>query len=262
MVTDLGDPKCGNKPAMLLLGHRGASADKPENTLESFTEAIQQGADGVELDAMLCGSGEVVVCHDDTLQRVAGVDWVVGRTPWQTLREADVGSLGGRGPAHVPLLEDVLGTLPKDKLVNVEIKCETRRDGGLTARVAEVISRTASADRVVVSSFNALCLLRLSHRAPRLRRGYLIDPELTYWLHGGLLTWLTSRYSVHPHASACTEARMILWHGAGLRVAAWTVDEVAEARRLQALGVEYVITNRPGALRRELEGTGPSTSSG
>lgn len=65
---------------MLLLAHRGASADAPENTLAAFQEAVAQGADGVELDAMVCGSGEVVVCHDETLERLAGLPWEVRTT--------------------------------------------------------------------------------------------------------------------------------------------------------------------------------------
>jgi glycerophosphoryl diester phosphodiesterase len=239
---------------VLLLAHRGASADAPENTLEAFTEAMRQRADGVELDAMLCGTGEVVVCHDERLERLAGLDWEVSQTPWWKLKQADVGSKGGRGVAHVPLLEDVLDALPKDMLVNVELKCETLDDGGLTARVAAVIARAGAAERVLVSSFNALCLWRLASIAPTLRRGYLIDPDLSFALHGRLLARWTSTHSVHPFWRDCTDVRAKRWRRAGLKLAVWTVDDASEARRLQDLGVEYLITNRPGALRKELEG--------
>jgi glycerophosphoryl diester phosphodiesterase len=238
---------------VLLLGHRGASADAPENTLEAFTEAVRQKADGVELDAMLCGTGEVVVCHDERLDRLAGLDWEVARTPWSKLKQADVGSKGGRPVAHIPLLEDVLAALPRQILVNVELKCETLDDGGLTARTAQVIARAGAAERVLVSSFNALCLWRLSSIAPALRRGYLIDPDRSFLLHGALLARWVSTHSVHPFWRDCTEARARRWRRAGLQLAVWTVDEESEARRLQGLGVEYLITNRPGALRKELE---------
>jgi glycerophosphoryl diester phosphodiesterase len=238
---------------VLLLGHRGASADAPENTLEAFTEAARQRADGVELDAMLCGTGEVVVCHDERLDRLAGLDWEVSRTPWWKLKQADVGSKGGRPVAHIPLLEDVLAALPKQMLVNVELKCETLDDGGLTARTAQVIARAGAAERVLVSSFNAPCLWRLGSIAPALRRGYLIDPDRSFLLHGDLLARLVSTHSVHPSWGDCTEARARRWRRAGFQLAVWTVDEESEARRLQGLGVEYLITNRPGALRKELE---------
>ena len=93
---------------MLLLAHRGASADAPENTIAAFREAARQGADGVELDAQICGSGEIVVWHDERLNRLAHLDWEVVRTPWRKLQRADVGTPLGFPPARIPLLEEVV----------------------------------------------------------------------------------------------------------------------------------------------------------
>src|SRR4051812_31629861 len=98
---------------MLLLAHRGASKDAPENTLEAFAEAVRQRADGVELDAMVCGSGEVVVCHDEWLDRLAREHWEVRTTPLWKLRSADVGTPLGFDTARIPLLEEVIDALPK-----------------------------------------------------------------------------------------------------------------------------------------------------
>src|SRR5215207_7201024 len=124
---------------MLLLAHRGASADAPENTLDAFAEAVRQGADGVELDAMVCGSGEVVVCHDEHLDRLAGLSWEVRRTPYWKLRRADVGSRLGFAPARIPLLTEVLELLPAQLLVNVELKCDRVEDDGLSVKVARLV---------------------------------------------------------------------------------------------------------------------------
>jgi glycerophosphoryl diester phosphodiesterase len=239
---------------MLLLAHRGASADAPENTLDAFAEAVRQGADGVELDAMVCGSGEVVVCHDERLDRLAGLPWEVRRTPYWKLRRADVGSRLGFAPARIPLLTEVLELLPERMLVNIELKCERVEDDGLSVTVARLVEERSLQARIVVSSFNALCLVRLAAAAPALRRGFLIDPDKPWWPQAWGLVPLTSTYSVHPFAEACTPARMRVWAGAGLQVAAWTVDDPAEGARLQALGVRYLITNRPGAMRAGLQG--------
>src|SRR5215218_4377780 len=124
---------------MLLLAHRGASADARENTLDAFAEAVRQGADGVELDAMVCGSGEVVVCHDEHLHRLAGLPWEVRRTPYWKLRGADVGSRLGFAPARIPLLTEVLELLPERMLVNIELKCERVEDDGLSVKVARLV---------------------------------------------------------------------------------------------------------------------------
>src|SRR3954470_5840123 len=93
----------------LIWGHRGASFDAPENTLAAFALARAQGADGVELDAQRCASGEVVVLHDDSLARTAGFTGSIVGTPWQVVRTLDAGAWKGdrfRG-ARVPLLAEV-----------------------------------------------------------------------------------------------------------------------------------------------------------
>ena len=238
---------------MLLLAHRGASADAPENTLAAFQKAVEQGADGVELDVQICLSGEVVVCHDPRLDRLAGRPTEILHTSWANLRRPDVGTSLGFGPERIPLLEEVLELLPEHLTVNVELKCDTVDDHGLTLAAAEVIRRCRATERVVVSSFNAFCLWRLTTYAPELRRGYLIDPDRSFALHNSVLAPLMSPWSVHPYYGQVTAERVRRWKSAGRRLAVWTVDDAREARRLQTLGVDHCITNRPGALRRELE---------
>jgi glycerophosphoryl diester phosphodiesterase len=237
---------------MLLLAHRGASADAPENTLEAFTQAVRQGADGVELDAMVCGSGEVVVCHDEHLDRLAGEPWEVRATPWWKLSRLDVGSRLGFKPARIPRLEDVLDALPEHFLINIELKCDRFDDGGLAVKVAHLLRDLDLGSRVVVSSFNPLCLFRLAAADPSLRRGFLIDPDKPWAPQAYGVSPLVSSHSVHPFHAACTPRRMAAWAEAGLRVAAWTVDDLVRASELRELGVSYLITNRPGALREAL----------
>ena len=238
---------------MLILAHRGASADAPENTLPAFREAAAQGADGVELDVMLCGSGEVVVCHDERLSRLAGQDLEVREAPLWKLQRLDVGGHLGFGAfATIPTLEEVVAALPPRFLINIELKCESSDDGGLSLRVGEYVEREGLAERVIVSSFNPLCLIRLAAGFPALRRGFLIDPDKPFWLQNTLGTPLCASFSVHPPHQAVSGLRMRLWGEAGLKVATWTVDDPAEASRLRSLGVHYCITNRPRALREGL----------
>ena len=237
---------------MLLLAHRGASADAPENTIAAFEEAVRQGADGVELDVQVCSTGEVVVCHDERLTRLARLDWELGATPWWKLRRVDVGSSLGFAPATMPLLEDVIQVLPDRFLINVELKCDSLEDSGLTAAVVDLIRRRRIDERVIISSFNPFCLWRTAALAPRLRRGLLIDPEKNLLWQSGVVAPLVCNHSVHPPLSACTGERLTRWQDQGLRVACWTVDDVAAASRLRRSGVTYCITNRPGALREGL----------
>lgn len=238
---------------MRILGHRGASADFPENTMEAFKGALEQRADGFELDVMRCATGELVVCHDEWLDRLAGLRWEVRKTPWWKLARLDVGSRLGFPRARLPLLEQVLDALPPQAFVNVELKCETVDDHGLSLAVGELVSQRQLGDRAFVSSFNPLCLVRLAAAFPRLRRGFLIDPSRAWAPQAWGWLPLSANTSVHPHFSQVTPERVNRWHAQGLEVAVWTVDEVDEARRLRAMGVDWVITNRPGELRRNLE---------
>jgi glycerophosphoryl diester phosphodiesterase len=241
----------GKGDAVQILAHRGASADFPENTMEAFEGAVAQRADGVELDVMRCASGELVVCHDERLDRLAGLSWWVHATPWWKLKRADVGSALGFEPARIPRLEEVFEALPDTMLVNVELKCETVDDRGLTEAVGALVEAQGLHERVLVSSFNPLCLMRLAAGFPKVRRGQLVDPDRS-WLMQALWTPFTARDSMHPHFSACTADRVQGWRAKGLKVAAWTVDDPTEARRLERLGVDYVITNRPAELRDRL----------
>lgn len=243
---------------MRILGHRGASADFPENTLQAFLGAADQGADGVELDVMVCGSGEVVVCHDERLDRLSGLPWEVATTPWRKLKRVDAGSRLGFPPARIPLLSDVFEALPERLVVNVELKCEAVDDRGLTERVGRYLADAKLGHRAFVSSFNPLCLVRLARAFPELRRGFLIDPDKAWGPQAWFWLPVCAPTSVHPAAQACTSERVNAWHARGWEVATWTVDDVTEARRLRAMGVDWLITNRPGPLKAELGALAPA----
>ncbi len=237
---------------MLLLAHRGASAAAAENTLSAFREAAAQRADGIELDVMRCASGELVVCHDEQLDRLAGLKWVVAATPWWKLKKADVGSRLGFARERIPLLEEVVSALPSHFLLNLELKCDQLEDRGLSVEVARYVARAGLEERTILSSFNPFCLLRVAADQPQLRRGYLLDPAKRFFTQAQLVAPAVSSYSVHPAAQQCTAQRVALWHQRGLKVAAWTVDDPVLAEQLQRWGVDYLITNRPAALRSAL----------
>ena len=245
---------------MKLLAHRGASRDAPENTLDAFEEALRQGADGLELDVMTCGSGELVVCHDEHLDRLAGLDWEVRWTGWERLRRADVGTRLGFAPARIPLLDEVLEMIPRGEFrLNVELKCERVEDDGLSLKAAERVLAHGLEDQVVFSSFNPLCLLRLAGKWPHLKRGYLVEPERKVALQEKVLAPLCANFAIHPYAATVTREKVAAWHAHGWEVAAWTVDDLAEAGRLREAGVDVLITNRPGKLRGELSIASPRT---
>ncbi len=150
---------------VLVLGHRGYSALYPENSLLAFEEAVKAGADGVELDVRLTSDGEVVVIHDESLDRTSNMSGLVGELTLAEIRRADLG-MG----QSIPTLREVLSKVRG--LVNVEIKEERAAE-----RCVQVVRETGSSDRVLYSSFDVNALRRVRSLDPEARLGLLIDSE-------------------------------------------------------------------------------------
>lgn len=236
----------GTRP--LVLGHRGASADAPENTMVAFRMALQQGADGFELDAWRCQSGEVVVVHDADTARTTGVRFAVTRTPWKQLQRLDAGSWrgGAFGGQRIPLLPEVLDAYPR-AFVNVELKSQGPGDPMLALEVARIIRATASRDRVLVSSFDPLLLAAFRAVSPRVRAGMLLASDQRWRLRAAFGRLVGA--ALHPERSLVTPERAAQWKRSGARLHVWTVDDPGAVEALCGMGVDTVISNHPGAAR-------------
>ncbi len=255
MTSTTGPGEASGPP--LVLGHRGASADAPENTFGAFRLALEQGADGVELDVWRCGTGEVVVAHDEDLRRVAGSPLRIPDAPLAALRALDVGAWKGerwRGE-RVPLLSEVLTALPR-AFVNVELKSRGGRDLALARAAAEAVRRAGAADRVVVSSFDWRLVAAFRLAAPEVPTGLLVDGQRAWRLRTALGIRALRPAAIHPDRALATDARVRAWRARGLEVNVWTVDEPAEALRLARAGAAALITNVPGRIRAALAAQG------
>ncbi len=236
-------------------GHRGASLDAPENTLASFELAARQGADGIELDAQRCASGEVVVFHDVSLGRVTGHPGLLEETTWEVLRRLDAGARKGARFAgeRIPLLAEVLAQMPPGLLVNIELKCDRPDDRGLTAETIGVVLAAGAQERVLFSSFNPFCLARARALAPSLPRALLFEQDAGFALRQGRAAPLLGVAAVHPEAVLATREAVARFRRRGYSVACWTVDDPAQAQALFESGVAGIITNAPGAMRERFE---------
>jgi glycerophosphoryl diester phosphodiesterase len=241
----------------LVIGHRGASRDAPENTLASFRLAFDQGADGIEADFRLTVDGEIVCLHDDSTGRTAGVDLRVEESTWEELRRLEVGGWKGDGwrGERIPRLKEVLLALPADKSLFIELKSGPEIIPHLVATLAAV---GVEPGRIRLLAFSAELIRALKECLPGYRACWLTD----YRFRGA---WHPSRQEVlgtlrRSRADGlASRSRGILDHAfvAALReesreIHVWTVDAAAEARRLCALGVDSIMTNRPGWIGRRL----------
>jgi glycerophosphoryl diester phosphodiesterase len=234
----------------LIIAHRGASAAAPQNTLAAFRKAMELGADGVELDVQLSADGAVVVIHDFAVDKTTDG---MGRVAAKTLAELETLDAGAKfspqfAGERIPTLAQVFEALEGKLLVNVELKDFNPRRSVLAAAVVEVIRKHAMEKRVLFSSFNPFALRAVKRLAPEIPAGLLYAPDLAIYLRRAWLAPLVPHEVRHPKSSMVTAQTMKWYRAHGLRVNAWTVDDPAEMRRLIALGVDGIITNKPDVL--------------
>jgi glycerophosphoryl diester phosphodiesterase len=251
----------------LIIGHRGAAAIAPENTLASFTRAFADGADGIEFDVRLTRDHIPVIIHDATLKRTATRTGFVAALTATELAATDVGSwFNRRCPAHaraeytratVPTLAQALElNEPHGGVLYVELKCEPGEAHALATRVVETVHEHGSDRSCVIESFTLAAVAEVHRLAPRLRTAALFDRSLA--------RPLPSARAILARARACGANEIALHHTlanartivaaqrAGFSVVVWTLDSAARARRLAELGVRAIITNDPARLRAAL----------
>lgn len=247
-------------PEPLIVAHRGASYDAPENTCAAFLLAWKQGADAVEGDFHLTKDGHIVCIHDATTKRTAGKDLKVAASTLAELRLLDAGSWKDArwSGERIPTLHEVLALVPSGKKVFLELKCGPE----IVQPLKEALARASlGMDRIVVIAFDSSVVAEAKRLIPGLTAywltGYKRDassgewqPSLTDILNtlrrvkaDGLDSEAHSRVG-EPLARALEQA--------GYSLHVWTVDQPDVALRFVRLGVASITTNRPQWLREQM----------
>lgn len=239
-------------PTPTVIAHRGASAHAPENTLTAFREAVAQGAHAIEMDAKLTQDGQVVLFHDMHLGRTAPGTARIRDTRLEDLRRLDAsfGFPGGFPPTQIPTLDEVLAAIALP--LNIELTNYNDRFDDLPERVAALIAAHQAQDRVWISSFNPVALVRFHRALPQVPLGYLVYPRPWSRLLYRVLAPYLPHQAFHPHFSLVTPAEVRRQHRAGRRVYVYTVNDPALMRRLVAWGVDGFFTDDPALALRTL----------
>jgi len=242
------------RPLPLIIAHRGAGMLAPENTLAAFRKALELGVDGIELDVMLCKSGEAVVIHDFTVDRTTDGHGQVKDLTLEELKRLDAGSWFDPRFAgeRIPTLEEVFDLVGTKAIINVELKSTSIMGDGLEKGVVELIRRKGLFDNVIVSSFNPLALWRVRRMDPRIKTGLLYASDLPIYLRQAWFYPLAQPDALHPRYDMVTPVYLEKVKAKGHRVNVWTVNDPQEMRRLIDLGVDAIITDRPGLLKEML----------
>ena len=232
-----------------ITAHRGSSSGAPENTMAALEKAVEEMADRAEIDVQETADGVIVLCHDTSLKRVAGVNKKVSDLTLEQIKKLDVGSWFSSEyqGEQIPTLEEVM-EYAKGKIdLNIEIK-NLGNSSGLPEKVIELVEKYEMQEQCVITSTNRFYLKRVKAVNPEIRTGYIISAAYGNFYSDEFIDLISIR------SSFVTERMIESAHEAGKAVHAWTVNGKVEMERLKQLGVDDMITDRPVLAREILYG--------
>lgn len=246
---------------MLIIAHRGASGEAPENTLAAFDLAWRQQADGIELDVRLSRDGRVMVHHDPTTRRLTGIELSIADSSSDALRQLDFGVW--KGPEftgeRMPVLDEVLAAAPSGKHVVIELKCGPE----IVPALSQVLKNPANqAARLTVSliSFNLDALIACRQSLPDIPCLFLQEADTTTAdeFSTDLITLALEQgfAGLDLDYKGLTEDFSAQVRRAGLRLLTWTVNEPSQLAHLRACGVEGITTDWPLQFLNSLQQVG------
>lgn len=236
----------------LILGHRGCSGLYPENTPLAFRKAAEAGADGIETDVHICKSGELVLCHDELVDRTSNGHGEIKDLTYDELLSLDFGAWKSPDFAgeRIWTLGELLDFCKEAGLVlNLELKNGIEFYKELEERSLAEIRARHMEDTVFVSSFNHVSMQRFKELAPDIETGLLYESPLQDMAH---YLEHCNADNAHPcwHVFEYQPELMELFHSRGMKVNVWTVNDEKAARFLIDLGVDGLIGNYPDRLLR------------
>jgi glycerophosphoryl diester phosphodiesterase len=252
----------------LIIGHRGASAVAPENTIAAFERALADGADGLEFDVRLARDRVPVVIHDSTLRRTGLREGLIAALSSYELSQIDVGTwFNLRHPAiaraeyareRISTLASVFELMKESTAtLYVEMKCSELEICNLAVEVARLVRAFALVESVVVESFTLEAIAELKRHAPEIRTAALFEPKLTRPLPSArrLVEQAISfgADEIALHRALATRRVVAAARQRGLKTVVWTVDNPAWVKRARDFGIQALITNKPAQMRARLE---------
>lgn len=232
-----------------IIAHRGFSGNYPENTMLAFQKAIEIGAEGVELDVHFTKDGELVIIHDETIDRTTdGTGFVKDYTYAELAKFNAYGRFEGQfGFQKIPTLREYF-ELVKDVdgfITNIELKTGIFEYEGIEKAVIDLVKEFGLEDRTILSSFNHFTVMRCKEYAPEIKTGFLVES----WIIGiGEYTKSHGIDCVHPIYVNLKPELYAEMKNAGREVNTWTVNEYEDIKRLSDMGVDALIGNYPDRM--------------
>ena len=225
---------------MLKIGHRGAKGYEPENTFVSFQKALDMQVDGIELDVHLSADGEIIVIHDETIDRTTNGKGFVNAL---SLRELNAFRIDGK--YEIPTLKEVFDLVNQDCFINIELKSYEATDKVVSLIEKYVAKKGWKYDRFLVSSFDWNSLQQVSFLNDKIPIGVLTETDLDLAL--AFAKFIRAK-SIHPHFHLLTKENTAQMQEKGLQVFPWTINELEDIQKIKTFNVNGIITDFPNRI--------------
>lgn len=242
----------------LILAHRGANKVAPQNTLPAFRKAVEFSADGIETDVHLTKDGEIVICHNYTVDDTSNGKGLIGDMTFAELRSLDFGSYfsGEFKGVTLPTLSELIEVVKNMTLINIEIKAPKKKND-LVKKVLDEVYKFGIEKNTIISCFDPKCIRESKELAPEVKTGLLYE---TGDLGTEIMNFGVSAYckqlnadAAHPQHILLTEEIVKDLHSNNLAVNPWTVNDYEDIKKYTAWGCDSLITNVPDYCRKVLE---------
>lgn len=228
------------KHEILKMGHRGAKGYVAENTIESIQKALDFGVDGIEIDVHLCASGELVVFHDFTLDRMTNGTGEVSKLSLSELKKLKVAN-----EFQIPTLEEVLNLIDKKYLLNIELKGKNTASKSVEIIQYYVQNKGWNYNNFIVSSFQHHELEAVFNLDKNIPLGVLTKANIDDAIE---FAKTISAIAIHPNAAIVTKTNVQKAQNLGYKVNVWTVNDVDEIKRMKRYNVDAIISDFPDRL--------------
>ena len=237
LLMSLMISSCTHSKNLLVIGHRGARGHLAENTLPSIAKALELGVDGIEIDVFRCASEELVVFHDQTLEKLTNATGYIEQLDLDSIRNIEV--LNG---FTIPTLEEVLNLINGRVMLNIELK------GSQTAILTDQMLQTFfeketwSAEKILISSFDWEELKLFYEVNQKVPIAILTEDDP---LDALPIAKELNAVAINPNYKSLNKENLTKIHKKGLKIYPWTVNQPEEISALLALGVDGIITDFP-----------------
>jgi glycerophosphoryl diester phosphodiesterase len=225
---------------MLKIGHRGAKGYEPENTFVSFQKALDMQVDGIELDVHLSADGEIIVIHDESIDRTTNGKGFVNAL---SLRELNAFRIDGK--YEIPTLKEVFDLVNQDCFINIELKSYEATDKVVSLIEKYVAKKGWKYDRFLVSSFDWNALQQVAFLNDEIPIGVLTETDLDLAL--AFAKFIQAK-SIHPHFHLLTKENTAQMQEKGLQVFPWTINELEDIQKIKTFNVNGIITDFPNRI--------------